>query len=97
IDAMPDGGTLSITTEHEPSTPTSLIVRVAVADTGIGIHPAMLKHVFEPFVTTKTNGTGLGLAISYETIQSLGGEISVSSQLNAGTTFRVKLPLHLAA
>jgi two-component system, NtrC family, sensor kinase len=97
IDAMPSGGTLSITTEHDQTATTPFIVRVAVADTGIGIHPIMLKHIFEPFVTTKTDGTGLGLALSYEIVQSLGGEISVSSQLNVGTTFSVKLPLHRAA
>jgi PAS domain S-box-containing protein len=97
IDAMPEGGTLSITTGHEQTETVPLIVQLAVTDTGVGIHPTMLKHVFEPFVTTKANGTGLGLAISYETIQSLGGEISVSSELTVGTTFNVKLPLHAAA
>lgn len=96
IDAMPDGGTLSIATGQEQTDAAPLMVRVTVADTGVGISPAMLKHVFEPFVTTKANGTGLGLAISYETIQSLGGEITVDSELNAGATFSVKLPLHAA-
>ncbi len=92
IDAMPDGGTLSIAASLNRTTDEAPVVCIDVSDTGQGIAPEVLLHVFEPFYTTKTAGTGLGLAISYEIIQSLGGEINVSSAPGTGTTFRIKLP-----
>jgi signal transduction histidine kinase len=56
-----------------------------------------LANLFEPFYTTKADGTGLGLAISYGIIERHGGEIEVSSQLNEGTTFVVRLPVNRAS
>lgn len=66
-----------------------------VRDTGRGIAPEQLSNVFDPFYTTKDvgQGLGLGLSISYGIIQDMGGEITVESALDRGTTFRVVLPL----
>jgi signal transduction histidine kinase len=70
-----------------------------VKDQGIGIPPASLPHLFEPFCrgsnVGKIPGTGLGLAIAKYSVQLLNGEIEVESQINQGTTFTVKLPLKL--
>jgi signal transduction histidine kinase/CheY-like chemotaxis protein len=65
---------------------------VEVSDTGTGIAPEDLPRVFDPFFTTKgVDGTGLGLAMALGTVKSLGGEITVSSTVGRGTTFRVVL------
>ena len=68
---------------------------LAVADTGPGIAPEILPHIFEPFFSTKgqTIGTGLGLSVSYGIVERHGGRIFVESTLGFGTTFRVQLPL----
>jgi two-component system, NtrC family, sensor kinase len=67
---------------------------VEVTDTGCGIAVQHLKHIFDPFYTTKPvgEGTGLGLSISFGIIQRHGGSISVETKLNEGTTFKVRLP-----
>ncbi|MEE8391073.1 MAG: GAF domain-containing protein [Anaerolineae bacterium] len=98
IDAMPKGGTLRICTAFEnpvfsasEATKTGFL-RVELSDTGEGIPPEMLPRLFEPFVTTKEKGTGLGLSISYGIIQAHGGEITVTSRVNVGSTFTVLLP-----
>lgn len=67
-------------------------VEVAVRDTGPGINQKVLKNLFIPFFTTKTQGTGLGLAISQSIIQNAGGTIDVQTQAGAGTTFTIVLP-----
>lgn len=96
IDAMPGGGRLTIALAVDRSRAEAPAIRVAVTDTGTGIAPEVLPRIFEPFYTTKPDGTGLGLAISFEIIKSLGGEITVTSQLGTGTTFTVILPLRTA-
>jgi PAS domain S-box-containing protein len=65
-----------------------------VSDTGCGIPPAHFSRVFEPFFTTKPagQGTGLGLSVVQQLVVELGGEVTVSSELGRGTTFRVVLP-----
>lgn len=70
-----------------------------VSDTGCGIADAHLPHVFEPFFTTKPagEGTGLGLSITQRLVIEIGGEISVTSALGRGTTFRVLLPASIAS
>jgi PAS domain S-box-containing protein len=72
-------------------------IGIDIADTGAGIAPEVLPKIFDPFFTTKPVGvgTGLGLSISHEIIHNLGGEITVKSDLNIGTTFSVCLPLQL--
>lgn len=67
-------------------------VEVSVRDTGPGISPKVLRNLFVPFFTTKTEGTGLGLAISQSIVQNAGGTIEVHSQPGAGTTFTIVLP-----
>ncbi len=88
LQAMPDGGTLTIATElHEAQ------AAILFIDTGRGIPPADLERIFNPFFTTRKEGTGLGLAITHRIIQGNGGRIDVTSRPGAGTTFTVFLPL----
>jgi signal transduction histidine kinase len=68
------------------------LVEVSVRDTGPGISPKVLRNLFVPFFTTKTEGTGLGLAISQSIVQNAGGTIEVHSQPGAGTRFTIVLP-----
>ncbi len=70
----------------------SELVEVSVRDKGPGISPKVLRNLFVPFFTTKTQGTGLGLAISQSIVQNAGGTIEVHSQPGAGTTFTIVLP-----
>jgi two-component system, NtrC family, sensor histidine kinase HydH len=67
-------------------------IEVIVRDTGPGIAPKVLRNLFVPFFTTKTEGTGLGLAISQSIVQNAGGTIEVHSQPGAGTRFTIVLP-----
>jgi two-component system cell cycle sensor histidine kinase/response regulator CckA len=106
-DAMPAGGTLSISTWSEslsaagPGGLTSMTTFAVldVTDTGHGMTPDIQAHVFEPFFTTKEpgKGTGLGLATVYGIVQRAHGQIKVSSRLNQGTSFRLYLPLTTVA
>ena len=70
-------------------------VAVAIKDTGIGIKPSEMEHIFRPFFTTKpeVKGTGLGLSVSYGIIKKHNGEIRVESQPGEGATFTVLLPI----
>jgi len=92
IQAMRDGGTLAVRARTENG---GQWLKVEVADTGIGIDPEDLPHIFEPFYTTKEvgRGTGLGLSVSYSIAQKHGGHIEVKSQKGAGSTFTVVLPV----
>jgi signal transduction histidine kinase/DNA-binding response OmpR family regulator len=89
--AMPDGGDLRIITRAVGSE-----VQAIFADTGVGIPPENLKYIFDPFFTTKEvgKGTGLGLSVSYGIIEAHGGRIEVDSQLGAGSTFVITLPVN---
>jgi signal transduction histidine kinase len=71
------------------------LVIVSVRDTGAGIAPEHRAHVFDPFFTTKSvgQGMGLGLAICHGIVTSFGGTIRIESELGAGTTFHVELPI----
>ncbi|MCG8550346.1 MAG: ATP-binding protein, partial [Desulfobacterales bacterium] len=88
--AMPKDGRLSISAEKTEGP----FIRLDIRDSGCGISPENLKHIFEPFFSTKINqgGTGLGLSITYGLIQELGGRIKVKSKVNEGTTFIIYLP-----
>jgi len=91
VEAMPDGGDLAITTQHEGDQ-----VYIRIRDTGVGMNPEEAKRIFEPFYTTKRSGTGLGLAVSYGIIQRHGGDITVESAPGRGATFIVSLPVQPA-
>ena len=104
-DAMPGGGTLTITTartevdahtarRNPHARPGSFIV-FTVADTGEGMPPDVLEHIYEPFFTTKAagKGTGLGLAMVYTAVHAHDGWITVESTPGHGTVFRLFLPL----
>ncbi len=92
-DAMSDsGGQLSIRTQlHETHAPAT--VEITFSDTGTGIPPETLARIFEPLFTTKQNGTGIGLFTSYKIIEAHQGNISVSSEVDMGTTVSVTLPV----
>jgi signal transduction histidine kinase len=95
VDAMAEGGTVTITTRvSEPPASSRPTVVIEVADTGTGIPPEILPHIFELFVTTKApgKGTGLGLLVCQEIIQRHGGTIEISSQAAQGTCVRISLP-----
>jgi signal transduction histidine kinase len=75
-------------------------VHITVADNGSGIHPEVIKHLFEPCQTTKTYGTGLGFWLSKRIVDKHRGKLTVrSSQTKGrgGTTFRLSLPINYAA
>ncbi len=86
-------------TVHTDADPNTRSVVLTVTDTGSGIAPEHLAHIFEPFYTTKDSegGTGLGLATVYGIVQAHGGEITVDSELGQGTTFTVRLPRYVAS
>ncbi len=91
-DAMPDGGSLQVTTLYQPGDDD---VQIIFTDTGCGIPPENLDKIFDPFFTTKADkkGTGLGLAVSYGIIERHRGHIEVQSEVGQGTTFIIKLPV----
>jgi PAS domain S-box-containing protein len=102
--AMPDGGTLRLETKHvvlddsdckpyqvEPGR----YARVSITDTGVGMDEKTLKHIYDPFFTTKekSRGTGLGLASAYGIIKNHAGIIHAESKSDYGTTFNLYLPI----
>jgi CheY-like chemotaxis protein len=105
IQAMEHGGTLCVFLEcvevHESRALTrGLIhagsyVRLTVRDTGVGIPPAVVERMFDPFYTTKGvgKGTGLGLSLVHGIVSDLGGAIEVASTAGEGTTFEIWLPV----
>jgi two-component system, cell cycle sensor histidine kinase and response regulator CckA len=99
-DAMPNGGKLLISTRDQPARPGAepparAQVIISVTDTGTGIPPEALQQIFEPFFTTKPagKGTGLGLSTVLGIVKQNGGEISVTTDVNQGTTFSIALPV----
>ena len=104
MDAMPQGGKITITTtvaaeqssaniSKANALPLQFIV-ITISDTGVGMSEEVKKHIFEPFYTTKEvgKGTGLGLSICYEIVKKHNGTIEVESEIGKGTTFTMRLP-----
>jgi len=104
-DAMPEGGVLMVRTEVVSVETDSFRelgtarpgphVKISVADTGIGIPPEHLPHLFKPFFTTKQSlgGTGMGLAMVYGIVKNHGGAVRVNSRPGQGSVFEVYLPV----
>ncbi|MFQ5486626.1 MAG: sensor histidine kinase, partial [Desulfobacterales bacterium] len=92
VHAMDHGGDLTIRAGFEKNNK----IKVEVEDTGTGISEDNLPHIFDPFFTTKDvgKGTGLGLSVSFGIIKKHGGQISVKSKVDRGTTFTVLLPVY---
>jgi signal transduction histidine kinase len=89
--AISDHGEVSIATRFDEDS-----VIVAISDNGSGIPEGQISRIFDPFFTTKPvgEGTGLGLSISYGIIERHRGTIKVESQVGAGTTFTVRIPIN---
>ncbi len=104
-DAMPEGGSLKLSTRNvsldrafcmlHPGVEPGDYVLLEMTDTGQGIDPAVMDHIYEPFFTTKGTGqgTGLGLAMVYGIVKSHGGTINCSSSYGKGTSFRIYFPV----
>jgi signal transduction histidine kinase len=92
IDAMPDGGQLTINCESVRRDDNSLWVAVTFADSGHGIAEADQENVFEPFHTGRANGTGLGLSIARAIVEEHGGRLSFVNNEDRGTSFVIELP-----
>ena len=89
IDAMPEGGTISLSTRIAGDS-----VLIKVVDTGVGMYPEVRSRIFDPFFTTKGKaGLGLGLAVSFGIIRRHGGNIEVESKYGSGSEFRITLPV----
>lgn len=89
-------GRLTITTAIKSITEknqTQSAISITFSDTGAGIAEEVLPHIFEPMFTTKQHGSGFGLFICYKIIEAHGGQITVKSQIDSGTTFTILLPL----
>jgi two-component system sensor histidine kinase PilS (NtrC family) len=95
VQAMPDGGLLSLETRKKLSGDnTDEYIEILVSDTGFGIDGAYLNKIFEPFFTTKERGTGLGLAIVNRIVEGYTGTIKIDSEIERGTTCIVSLPFN---
>lgn len=88
LEAMPDGGTLTIETRLEDDQ-----IAIRFRDTGVGIKPAEREHIFEPFVSSKEGGSGLGLSVSYGILTAHGGSLDLEKTQGKGACFRVGLPV----
>ena len=90
VEAMPTGGTITLSTAVEDG-----FVRVRISDTGVGMTEEVQKHCLDPFFTTKKEGgTGLGLPMAHSIAKRHGGMLTVESALERGTTVTIRLPVH---
>ncbi len=93
VDAMPDGGTITLSTGVQ-----SQRVVLQVRDTGTGMTPEVQQHCLEPFYTTKgENGTGLGLSMVYGIVQRHKGTLDIESEPGRGTVFSIRFPVQVTS
>jgi len=88
IDAMPQGGTLTISSKKSDGN-----VEIALTDTGSTIPKKVMENLWKPLQTTKAKGLGLGLAICKRIMDAHGGSMSVKSEVGKGTTLTMQLPI----
>src|SRR5262245_26756908 len=93
IQAMPQGGELTLTTRVRRYRTKRSLVDVSVTDTGVGIPRELMEKIFDPFFTTRSMGTGLGLPISVQIVRDAGGVITAKNNAGGGATLRVSLPV----
>jgi nitrogen fixation/metabolism regulation signal transduction histidine kinase len=93
VDAMPDGGDLTVDIRGVSGEEGRPEVSVSVTDTGYGMKPEDISSAFEPYFSTKDTGLGLGLALTRKIVSDHGGSITLESQSGRGTTARIRLPL----
>jgi signal transduction histidine kinase/ActR/RegA family two-component response regulator len=103
VDAMPEGGTLTVRTRvgaseaRQDGRESATLVHLEVCDTGTGMDEETKRHCLEPFFTTKgERGTGLGLAMVYGMVQRHGAEIEIESEPGKGSTVRISFPAPVA-
>jgi signal transduction histidine kinase len=101
IQSIQGDGSLSISADRVPgefsqgdaeSHRNASWIEILISDSGCGIPNDEQERVFEPFYTTKNGGTGLGLAMVHRVVENHGGELQLDSELERGTTFRIRLP-----
>jgi len=94
LDAMSEGGEIRIRTSLEGKNGKAQRIVVDFTDTGSGMTPQVMSHIFDPLYTTKDRGqgTGLGLVIVNQVVTELGGTVEVESDLGRGTRFRLTFP-----
>lgn len=88
IDAMPNGGVLTVATRSDGAD-----ITIEVDDDGVGIDPAMVMRVFDPFVSTKPEGVGLGLVNAKAVVEGHGGRIALTPRQPRGTRAKIVLPV----
>jgi PAS domain S-box-containing protein len=88
VQAMPDGGTLTVSAAVEDG-----LVAIRVHDTGVGIRTELQDKLFKPLFTSKAKGTGLGLAVVKRIVEAHEGQVTVESEVGKGSTFTVRLPV----
>jgi len=93
IQAMPEGGTLTVATGVRRYRSRRPLADVSFRDTGIGIPKELMEKIFDPFFTTRSMGTGLGLPISVQIVREVGGALTAKNNPSGGATFRVSLPV----
>jgi PAS domain S-box-containing protein len=93
VQAMPQGGDLSVTTALRRYRTRRSMVDVSFTDTGVGIPRELMEKIFDPFFTTRSMGTGLGLSISVQIVREAGGVITAKNNPGGGATMRVSFPV----